>query len=396
MLRNFLLVFGLYQILFLSSCSSDESNQSVSDADTEFQFEIVDSLTVDYLGTPLLCDFSSNNERILYFNSRNSEFLITDSKGEIVNQFSKSGDIPDNPGTLADRPIFYDDQMIVANGSNGIFAYTIEGENLWKIEHEQSINVWMSVSSGRNMFVVSPEKYFTVINYDNLEASASQDSLYANWHALKIVDLEAQSAKPVIPLELFSRFMDGKGYKPTSMLSAVDMKGNQMAVSYRKEDFIYLYKWKNHTFQLADTFALNITPFHLDKGKDRDSFKNQSGFSMGGRRGEAIVKSVWLLDDDKVLVYYNAGVKESERKEATMESVGENSFSLVMPDNIPADQYQLYKKGEKFGQPITLPKALSTILYIDDEYIWFDKDNESLGVEDDYAVFYKTKLKKQE
>lgn len=392
-MRNLLFAFiGLFSIIF-TSCSSDKTKEKVSEKDLKFQFEIIDSLIVDYLGTPLLSDFSPNQERILLFNSRNKEFIITDRSGKILNQFSKEGDIPDNPGTLADRPIFYDDGTIIAHGQKGIWAYDLDGENVWRIEREEPLGYWFSKSYGRSMYLLDPPYYFTVINYDLLSLNASNDSLYENQHALKIVNRKVKSVEPVLPLESFSRYLDGLGYQPSSMLPSNHLKGNRMVVSYSKDEVIYLYDWVDKSFQLADTFSLEIEPFYLDEGKERDSFKEQEGFMFGGKIGEAEVRGSWLLDIDKVLVQYNSGVKETERQEPKTESIGENSIRLIMPDNVPADQFQIYKDGEKYGAPFSKGKALSSLLHIEKDFFWFKKNNEALGVEDDYAVFYKVKLK---
>jgi hypothetical protein len=389
---NHLHLISISLLLIFVSCSSDNTNKTANNENIEFQFEIIDSLIVDYLGTPLLSDFSPNQERILLYNSRNTEFIVTDKNGEILKQFSKEGDIPDNPGTLADRPIFYDNETIIAHGQKGIWAYNFEGENVWKIEREEPISYWFSKSYGRSMYLLDPPHYFTVINYDLLALNASNDSLYENQHALKVVNRQAKSIQAVIPLESFSRYLDGKGYQPSSMLPSNHLNGNKMVISYSKDEIVYLYDWVNESFQLTDTFSLKIEPFYLDEGKERDSFEGQNGFMFGGKIGEAEVRGSWLMDDNRVLVQYNRGVKESERQEAKTESVGENSIRLIMPDNVPADQFQIYKDGEKFGAPFNKIKALSSLLHIEGDTFWFKKNNEALGVEDDYAVFYKTKL----
>ncbi|MGM0579833.1 MAG: hypothetical protein ACQETL_04085 [Bacteroidota bacterium] len=395
-MRNFLFITCITLAIIFSSCSSEKAKENISDSDIEFQFEIVDSLLVDYLGVPLLCDFSPSQEHVLFFNKRNTEFIITDVKGEIISQFTKEGDIPDNPGTLSDRPIFYDNHTVIAHGQKGIWAYDFEGENVWKIEREQPLSYWFSKSYGRSMYLLEPEHYFTVINYDQLAIDASKDSLYENQHALKIVNKNSESTKAAIPLESFSRYLDGKGYQSSSMLPSNHFRGNQMVISYQKEDLIYIYEWKNKSFQLADTFSLNINPFYLDEGKDRESLEGQIGFSMGGKMGEAEVRGTWLLSEDQVLVFYNKGIKEPERKEPKMEKVGENSMKLVTPDNIPEDEFQVYREGKKYGRPFKLPNALSTLLYVDGDFVWFKKNYEALGVEDDHAVFYKTKLIEQD
>ena len=389
---HFILSFSL--VVFFFSCSSEKSEEKVSDSDIEFKFEIVDSLTVDYLGMPFLCDFSPNQERVLFFNGRNTEFIITNSEGEIIAQFSKEGDIPDNPGSLADRPIFYDNNTIVVHGQKGIWAYNFEGENVWKIEREQPLGFWFSKNTGRSMYLMDPQHYFTVINYDQLVIDASTDSLYDNLRALKIVNRNAKSIEPIIPLESFSRFLDGKGYQPSSMLPSNHVSGNEMVISYPKEDLIYLYDWKNESFQLKDTFSLTIEPFYLDEGKERKSLEGQNGFVMGGKVGEAEVRGAYLMDEGKVLVQYNSGVKESERQEPKMKKTSENSITLSMPDNIPKDLFQMYKDGKKYGKPFRSSIEIASLLYVDGDFLWFNKDQVALDVEDDYAVFYKTKLVK--
>ncbi|HET8860989.1 hypothetical protein [Marivirga sp.] len=391
-MTKLLFIFGVSIALIFTSCSSEKTNENISDSDIEFKFEIVDSLTVDYLGMPFLCDFSPSKERVLLFNSRNTEFIITDSEGEIISQFTKEGDIPDNPGILADKPIFYDNQTVIARGLKGVFAYDFTGENIWKISTEENPDLWLGRLSERSMYLLSPSKYFTIINYDDLAVNPSNDSLYENHQILKIMNKESRKSKPVISLETFGRFLDGKGYPAISMLPTIHKRENKLLVSYKRDKLIYLYEWENLSFHLKDTFSLTVSPFYLDEPKERESFKDNSSFIILEKIHQGKIKGAWLLDNDLILVQYNIGIKESERLKPKIEKTGMNELTNTNQNEMPPDQFQLFRNGKKYGEPLEARLAFSHVEYVKDNAIWFKKDNEALNIEDDYAVFYKAKL----
>jgi|3_EtaG_2_1085321.scaffolds.fasta_scaffold32383_1 hypothetical protein len=376
----------------IGSCSPDKANEVDSNSEPILQLEIEDSVIVDYLGAPVLCDFSPNQEHMLFFNSRNREFIITNLAGKILSQFEKEGDIPDNPGMLADKPIFYDNLTVIARGRKGVFAYDFNGENVWKIPLEENSNLWTRRLFKRSIYKLPSSNVFTVVNYDKLNLNPSNDSLYENHHILKIIDKEEQKSNPIIPLEPFSRFLNGKGYPALSMLPTIHLKRNELLVSYDRDELLYLYEFKNSSFQLKDTFSLEISTFYLDEVKERDAYKDIPRFFISENVFQGVIKGAWLLDNDLILVRYNIGIKESERLEPKIEKTGMNELRNTNLNKWPPDEFQLYKNGKKYGQSFESRVGFAQVAHVKDNTIWFEKDNEALGVEDNYAVFYKTKL----
>ncbi len=394
-----LLSIALLSLAMLSACN-DDSESAAEDAtgSGNFSFQIVDSLVVDYLGTGVLADISKDGSRFLIYDGQRTAFLITDKEGTILHQFEKSGDTPDNPGSLFNPPAFYNEEQIVLNASKGYFFFDFEGNLEKKIEDATSRSLVISRNYPKALYSINFQNQPVLLssNMDALIGNPAKDEFYANNRAVQMVFTQTDSISPQIPFEENSRYLDGTGYSPMKILSKFSFNENKLSVTYPKEDRVYMYNLTADGFVLDQILEMAPEVFYVDKGKDRTSLDNSegnSGFSFGGKMGEASVNGSYHYGNT-VIVEYNPGLPEDIREEPELVTTSEGSMTLVNPDNIPSNLFLVFENGAKRTNGFLAPDVLGAFALGQGNFMWFSR-GPSEEEELDYLIFYKVELKEE-
>ena len=383
-------------ILILSSCSDNaESTAENEGGSGNYTFQIMDSLVVDYLGSALLADVSKDGNRFLIYDSQRTTFIITDKEGTILHQFDKSGDIPDNPGSLFNPPAFYNESQIVLFATKGYFIFDFEGNLIQQMEDVTSRSMVISRNYPKALysFEFQNQPVLLSANMDALVGNPAKDEYYTDSRAVRLVFPEMDSIAPLVPFEADSRYLDGTGYSQMKVLSKLTYNENKLSITYPKEARVYLYNLTSNGFVLGQTLEMNPAVFHVDKGADRTSLDNSSGnsgFSFGSKMGEASVNAAYHFGNT-VIVEYNPGLPEDLRREPEMVQTSEGAFTLVNPDNIPENLWQVFVNGEKKTNGFLAPDVLGNFVLGQDEELWFTR-GPSEEEELDYLIYYKVEL----
>lgn len=386
----------LIGLIILSSCG--DNSETISEnakGSGNYTFNIVDSLVVDYLGAGLLADVSSDGNRFLIYDNQRTTFLITDKEGTILHQFEKSGDIPDSPGSLFNPPAFYGNDQIALYATRGYFIFDFAGNLVKKVEDVTSRNMVISRNYPKAVYPITFQNQPAILspNMDVLVKNPAKDEYYTENRAVQIVLTETDSILPLIPLEANSRYLDGKGYTAMKILPKISFNNNKLSVTYPKESRVYLYDFTSNGFQLDQILELTPSVFHIDNGADRETVDNSSGdsgFSFGGKMGEASVNASYHFGNT-VIVEYNPGLPEDLRKEPELITTSEGRMTLVNPDNIPSNLWQVFVDGEKRIDGFLAPDVLGDFALGQGEDLWFTR-GPSEEEELDYLIFYKVKL----
>jgi hypothetical protein len=148
MKNNFIL--PILSILFIFACSSKQEEVQKTLAEQQFEFEIYDSLVVDYLGNLYLADISKDGETFLLIDHQKDSIFVTDQKGKIVSRFCKKGDGPGNyKGTRNNLPQFFNSEEIIIPAWKGFYIYSKSGEfqNAFELDYlptSSLINVYIN------------------------------------------------------------------------------------------------------------------------------------------------------------------------------------------------------------------------------------------------------------
>ncbi|MFT7426720.1 MAG: hypothetical protein ACI9O5_002676, partial [Algoriphagus sp.] len=98
-MKNQLLILAAIAVI-LFSCQSKESEILTTPLSEQIlEFEIYDSLVVDYLGNVTLMDISPDEKSYLLVDQNTDTFLMTDKTGAILHKYKLMGEGPNNYNT---------------------------------------------------------------------------------------------------------------------------------------------------------------------------------------------------------------------------------------------------------------------------------------------------------
>lgn len=93
-MKNQLWLFSAALLIFYSCIQKEESLSEKPLSEHQFEFEIYDSLVVDYLGNLYLADISEDGKTFLLIDQQTDTLFVTDSQGAIIHKFCKKGEGP--------------------------------------------------------------------------------------------------------------------------------------------------------------------------------------------------------------------------------------------------------------------------------------------------------------
>lgn len=99
-------------------------------------FEILDSVRIDYLGNCTIHDIDPTSKIIIFEEGGpySQEIVLANFDGEIINQFSKFGDMPDTYGKLIVPFKLVDGNSFLVYGYNGFMTYDFKGNLMSKVK----------------------------------------------------------------------------------------------------------------------------------------------------------------------------------------------------------------------------------------------------------------------
>jgi len=116
-------------LLFLISCNS-KGNTANNPLSQTVTFEMMDSIQVEYLGSPTVHDLDPIKRTFLFMEHRefSEEIMVADFDGNIQASFSKDGDMPDSYGALMSMLRINGDSSFISYGYNGFITYDFSGK----------------------------------------------------------------------------------------------------------------------------------------------------------------------------------------------------------------------------------------------------------------------------
>lgn len=337
---------ALMAAFFVWSCSpTKEEAIDTSDA-RNWEFELVDSLQFNYLGAPIFAD--AEFEKVLFFDSQRQEFIILDEKGNLVSQFTKTGDAPDTFGFNLLLPSFLSENEIMMPGTLGIFIFDLEGNFKKKIAYPEP-------QSG-GVFVNTPGKSLDHFYYQNKNLivgpsfrtnnlSFGDKEFYLLYKGLEIQDPETGEARAYAPFREGSRFLDGLGYINSDFDPVFAINGQGAFIAFAGEPILHHYSWESDSLTWKKSTPLELPDFGNITGKPLEQLK---GIQASTNLITAAIKKV-VTWNDLVLIQFWPGfsTEESESISELYQSGKEDEAKLRMEN---------FYKNRKMGMAVVDPK----------------------------------------
>ncbi|MDX5337742.1 MAG: hypothetical protein LPK25_01865 [Cyclobacteriaceae bacterium] len=372
----------------LFSCGSKEekiSNKPLSEQ--QFEFEIYDSLVVDYLGNLYLGDISPDGKTILLIQEFSDSILIINESGNILNHFTRKGDGPGfyKSGRLS-PPVFLSNTEFAIPADRGLYCYDMDG------------------NPTRSFF---PTFYPTtsLINYFDQKTILHQGKIYYPWEGrladslgvegralqplinrIEILDLATGLFSPALPFPKESKFSSSEvSYLNINYTTSLSSRSDTLFVSFRNDPNLYAYSFSN----LDSPASVLPIPFPEHLPTQPKSADKYGQYEMPDLYVTSI-NAFEATEKNRFLISYSRGLKKEEYDEV---------FGLIAKDR--KEGYKKLREINTSGMVIFDGKTLSSIIrepeelghsfvFVSENEIWFTPDYDL--VEKDYLVLYKTRL----
>lgn len=307
-------IYGLVVVLALYSCdarnrvSGDEDNPGIGTA----SIEKLDSITIGFLGNPTVQDLDPVSQTVIFMDRKehSEDILIADFEGEIINSFSKQGDMPDSYGRINANLRILSDNTFLVYGSSGFCVYDYAGENILKIKHDIDPLNYVAIGMGGGLEAVGEK--FLYWNATDPGMKHNDLGFYEEAYLLSWIYPEAGREEPIIKFPESSLFRSGKYFARDSWSPVFTVSNDLIHVVFGMEPVIYTYQ-SSPPYSLLSTIPLDLPDYQYYKGADRydPSFEIKWFASRYGQIGN--VKKM----GDVFLLTYFPGYDVLDRKVST-------------------------------------------------------------------------------
>ena len=384
----------LWSILLISSCTEKNTDETL--IEKTYEWEVIDSLDLEFLGNPMLTAVNSQGTKLIFLDGPSKEIIIADAKGTIINSFSKLDDTPDAYGFMLESPGFFGEDKVAVYGMNGLFVFELDGTMQKKIPHPESL----SGAGSRNFIGKSIESvnlngkgYLIPTSVRPRNSYPGQQEFYDTYRAIELVDVDTETMMELIPFEKGSQFLNGNGYIQSDYSPAYEAKDGSLYFVHGGDPQLYVYLLSPRGANLDTTVQLDIPGFLLPEGKDRAEF--QEG-NVEIRGGTASIRDIHILDSLLLLNYYSGRDPIKSEEASTLWQTGKEEEAQAMFQKIEEETGKgtlLYSLPDLTFLGIIPPsdKAIGSTYASGGGYAWFQKAPDP-EVEEDFLRVYKMKL----
>jgi hypothetical protein len=385
-MKNQLLILAAIAVI-LFSCQSKESEILTTPLSEQIlEFEIYDSLVVDYLGNVTLMDISPDEKSYLLVDQNTDTFLMTDKTGAILHKYKLMGEGPNNYNTsrMGVAKFLSDDSFLVPT-LTGLFKYSLNGDLIQKYNPEFTGIANLLIPASESHFVKDNKVYFHLPGRDRDLGQQGLD-FQAKAKLIEVVDLNNGTYEDKIPFP-----MSSKVSSTTAEFGAIDfypnlaLGGNNLYVAFRNEPKIFSYSLTD--IDSAPTVLPipieNFVESDTDKAPENGGF-NIRNFFLG------TINTINYLGEGSFLINYLAGLSDDEADQVISEAATDFDKMFKAAQELNKGGMILFD-GVSISPIIEKPEILGFIYkVVSKDEIWFSLNFSE--AENDYSVIYKTRL----
>jgi len=274
----------------------------VNNSESKFQgknisFEKLDSIQIDYLGSPIVHDLDPLSKTVLFMEDSefSQEIHVADFEGRILASFRKSGDVPDSYGALMATLRIQDESTFLVNGYNGFMVYDYSGELQSQVKHAD----FQIPSQQMRAMGYGMEKMGNRYLYINQKQPPQDVKFYKDFKLLTLLDPASGEKEPIIEFPETSMFTNGNYFFPKSWFPVFTVAEDRSYVVFGSEPVIYGYETQP-PYSLILTLPFNLPTYNKFTGSDHATDGRLFGMSMVSGRIENIKK----IDAFYIIAYF--------------------------------------------------------------------------------------------
>lgn len=376
-------------IFFSCESKNDEKVKTeITQTSKEKSFEKLDSIQINYLGSPIVHDLNPVSKIVLFMENTESfqEIYLADFEGNLVNSFSKFGDMPDSYGKLLSTLRIQDDNTFLAYGFNGFLTYDFSGNLRSRVRLKK---LKMLPFFSRKAMGYGMEKSGTRYIYTNQELpesiSQSDTRFYEEMDLMIWLDPDSGDGEPFIKFPEISLFRNGKHFYRGAWEPVFTIEDDEMYVVFGAEPVIYVFSL-NKPYSLITNMPIDLKDYRYFEGSDNNAIDFSLMF-ISGR-----ILSVKKFDGYFIIAYFPGYSSEDKEAESENKSQEEN---LIFRERMLKKYAQRIAILDAKGNTVSdfVPKGLvpSSMLVRNGELWMLEKPNEE--VEQDYFRLFRVGLK---
>lgn len=378
----------LFIILIAFACTkAKESEIQKSLSEQNFEFEIYDSLVIDYLGNLYLADITEDGKTFLLIDQQTDTLFVTDSQGAIIHKFSKKGEGPGLylQGRLG-PPRFLNDEEIIIPTFKGFHLYSLTGDATRAFFPEFNPTTSL-VNQYDNSLVSYQEKiYYPLEGRIANELGIDGREFQTKVKRVEVLDLRSGKFTPAIPFPKTSKFSTGeKSFLNVNYKTTLASKDDSLYVAFRNEPVINGYHFSKLDSPTT-RYTIPFEEFIQKEPKDAEKFGPYEARDLY----VGAINSFDRTEKNRFLIKYSRGLTDEEYQEifALIEKDQKEGFAKMRQINTNGS---ILFDGKSLSPLIKKPISLGfTYEFISEDEIWFSANFEE--IENDYSVIYKTRL----
>lgn len=386
---NFLLLLPFVVIVLACSAEKEKTKRTTSLSDQRFEFEIYDSLVVDYLGNLMLMDISPDGSHFLFIDEASDSILVTDKAGEILYQYKKSGEGPEgyNKGRTG-RAVFLSNEEFVVPTTSQIVQFNIKGKFTKRFKPDFNGFAYLNIPSSKVLYKQGDYFYtkFTGRYTDLIQQGTDYQTKSTQ---LERVNIQTGQFEPIISFPKDSKYNSKEiEFGILDFQPVFTVAQDSLYVLFRNEPKIFGYSLTNLD---SPVYSRPIPlPFFMERDVSK---KLENGGFVTRDYLLGSINSICKIDDSAFLISYNSGLTDEQFDEVS--SVAGNDLNKVFAEAAKFSVIEtIVFNGNSISKGIKEPEPLGSIAkFISKDEIWFNLDYSK--VENDYSVIYKTRLGEQ-
>ena len=388
-MKNLTYLYLLLFALTTLACSGEkeEAKSSTPFSEQNFEFEIYDSLVVDYLGNLHMADITEDGKTFLLIDQRKDTLFVTDREGTILSKFRRLGD---GPGFYQDYrlvlPNFLGSEEIIVPAARGFYLYSLSGEPTRSFLPEFSPSTSLIDGFNTNLVMHDNQVMFPWEGRLSDELGVDGKKFQLATRQVEVLDLESGKFTPAIPFPESSKFRTGeKTFLNINYRTIISSSPDTLYLAFRNEPVIYSYSFSD----LNTPSSIYQIPFDEFIEKEPKDEEHYGAYEMKDIY-VGMILNFHPTEKQRFLISYSRGLTDQEYEEIfALQTSAPDEFSRKL--NKISTNGQVLFDGKSISQIISKPESLGfTFKFISEQEIWFTPNFEY--TEKDYSVIYKTRL----
>ncbi len=380
------LFLALVLLVFSCSPKADKLYEKPL-SEQKLEFEIYDSLVVDYLGNLYLADISPNGETFMLFNDQNDSIFLTNTEGEIFSKFMRKGEGPeDYRVSRYNPPQFLNNSEIIIPAWQGFYCYSFSGNLTRKFELGYNPSSSLLDLYNNKLAITKTQIIYPWEGRNGDSLGVQGKTFQLQTRRLEVLDLESGNFTPVAPFPDQSKFKtDQTAYFNFNYTARLAGLGDSIYVAFRNEPKIFIYHLKNLN-EPSKVLEIPFEEFIEKAPKDENNLTSYEMKDVYSGSINVFIPSV----ENRFLINYTRGLTDEE-------------YNLVFlkTGQINQEFFEEISKISTFGWILFDGKTISSFIekrpeigslgkLISEDEIWFTPNYSE--VEKDFVVLYKTRL----